>query len=97
MATQTSAASPTERRVRRALERYERALDQAERSRAELDRAVFEMVKSGRQQTEVARILGVTKARVNHIVKAHNEALAQLGTAEGVTTHGASHEQQHKS
>lgn len=60
--------------LHRARERYERALAEAERARGELDETIAALVGAGYPQAQAARDLGVTRARINHIVAAQARA-----------------------
>ena len=97
MTQTTSTNRGIARQLRQAQESVEQAAAKTEQALAERDRLIVEMVESGYEQVAVARLIGVTKARVNHIMKAHREAMkaqrskeapAPRATAGGVTTRG---------
>lgn len=69
MSLQVTLPRDPARRLRSAQRRYEQSAEETKRARAELDRAIIELVEAGHPQVDVARALGVTKARVNFIVQ----------------------------
>ncbi|MGZ4286690.1 MAG: helix-turn-helix domain-containing protein [Solirubrobacteraceae bacterium] len=91
MTDRTSHAAATKLAI--AQKRYSRSLAKAKQSRDERDATIVGLVAQGYPQTEIARVLGVTKARINHIVKAaQNEAPANGPGSRGTTHEEKSHE-----
>ena len=69
MSLQVTLPRDPARTLKRLQRRYEQSTEETKRARAELDRAIIELVEAGHPQTDIAAALGVTRARVNHIVK----------------------------
>lgn len=65
----TTATTPTTDDLRAAQERYFDAVAEVARLRAERNTLLVRMIDAGIPQARIARDLGVSKGRINHIIK----------------------------